>query len=117
MRYHWHDYGFNEDFATPNIPQKYGAPIDIYISVSYGLVLLSPSLSFTVTIMVFRITTLTIPHDSDDYAMDACIYITFFLCPRQGLGGLSIQEHCVTVGILPVPLTCPPKFVLPNIFS
>jgi hypothetical protein len=37
----------------------------------------SPSLSFTVTILVFRITTLTIPYDSVDYVIHAWIYITF----------------------------------------
>ena len=43
----------------------------------------SPFPSFTVTTLIFRITTLAMPYDSDDCAIHACIYITFVLCSRH----------------------------------
>jgi hypothetical protein len=71
---------FRPDLATPDIPPKYGSPMDIYqFHVVVFFFSLSPS--FPVTILIFRITTPTLPYDLDDYMMHARIY--FLLCPRH----------------------------------
>lgn len=71
---------FVHDFTTRNISQKYGLPMDKYISVLCGRVLL-----FVFSIVhhddrgfpCLNSKSLTIPYDSDDHIIQACIYVTF----------------------------------------
>ena len=69
---------FHLGFCDTGHPSKIWLP-DGYIYMSFHMVMFSfsPFPSFTVTTLIFRIITLTIPYDSDDYAIHACIYITF----------------------------------------
>ena len=70
---------FVQDLATPEIPENMAPQRYIYvISRGRGHVLLLPSPSFSMTTLNFRITILTIPYDSNDYVMHACIISPFF---------------------------------------
>ena len=69
---------FVQDFATPIAPQKYGIPVEI-CSFQVAVFFIFPSLSFTVTTLVFKITTLNIPYESDyvmhDNIVNWCMFV------------------------------------------
>ncbi len=59
------------DFATPNVPQEYGTPIDVFSILFHAVVFFSPSVVRSDG-PGFRITTPTIPYD--DYGMYAFLF-------------------------------------------
>ncbi|KAN0114179.1 hypothetical protein V8E52_006977 [Russula decolorans] len=79
------------------------APLWIHIYfILCGHVILFSSPSFTVSTLIFRITTLTILYDSDDYVIHACISPCSQPRYRQPAVGHANHNPCNTPLSLPV---------------
>jgi hypothetical protein len=76
-----HGYDLSSRIFRHGTSLKKMAPPWIYMSFHVVMFSFSPSPSFSVTTLIFRITTLTIPYDSDD--CHARVHLYHFLSPSE----------------------------------